>query len=302
MKSYVDDLFRYLATYETNYAAFETEAFLQTYHGIIAVFQESRHQRDKAIQLDELFVEQVKRTPLNASDLRQVTVQVMITFFETVADIDGQSNKSYSYVRGLRPVRRDVQYFDNTLAPLIFRDGSLNNNFRLNKFFLGEIARYLNKYGQPLRQNITPEEFMALSEPLRFLELERRRLEMGEGLFEDRSTLEHHLHNVDEFRKMSERSRLAAGYLKEWSYLRTESCWDQVKRAQTELGGKFKGAFSSWRYTRLVMTQRNPAYFVYIVIILLFIWLAIFVPMKWSSYTQNRLEQFKQRSPQHQGK
>jgi hypothetical protein len=302
MKSYVDDLFRYLAAYETNYAAFETEAFLQTYQGIIAVFQESRRQRDKAIQLDQMLVEQVKRTPLNSSDLRQVTIQVMITFFETVADIDGQSNKAYSYVRGLRPVRRDGQYFENTLVPLIFRDGALNNNFRLNKFFLGEISRYLNKYGQPLKQSISPEEFLALSEPLRFLELDRRRQEMGAGLFEDRSTLEYHLHNVDEFRKMSERSRLAAGYLKEWSYLRTESFWDKVKRVLVEVGGKIKGAFSSWRYTRLVMTQRNPAYFVYIVIILLFVWFAIFVPMKWSSYTQHRLDQFKQRSPQYQGK
>jgi hypothetical protein len=301
MKSYVDDLFRYLGTYETNYAAFETEAFLQTYQGILAVFQESRRQRDKAIQLDQLFVEQVKKTPPNASDLRQVTVQVMITFFETVADIDGQSNKAYSYVRGLRPVRRDVQYFENTLAPLIFKDGSLNNNVRLNRFFLGEISRYLNKYGQPLKQNISPEEFLALTEPLRFLELDRRRLEMGEGLFEDRSTLEHHLHNVDEFRKMSERSRLAASYLKEWSYLRTESFWDKVKRSLVEVGSKIKGAFQSWRYTRLVMAQRNPAYFVYIVVILIFIWLAIFVPMKWSSYDQHRLEQFKERSPQHQG-
>lgn len=301
MKSYVDDLFRYLGAYETNYSAFETEAFLQTYQGILAVFQESRRQRDKAIQLDELFLEQVKKTPLNASDLRQVTTQVMITLFETVADIDGQSNKAYSYVRGLRPVRRDVQYFENTLVPLLFQDGSLNNNVRLNKFFMTEIARYLNKYGQPLKQSISPEEFMALTEPLRFLELSRRRLEMGDGLFEDRSTLEHHLHNVDEFRKMSERSKLAATYLKDWTYLRTESFLDKLKRALVELGGKIKGVFSSWRYTRLVMTQRNPAYFVYVVIILLFIWFAIFVPMKWSSYTQERLEEFKQRSPQHQG-
>ena len=52
MKSYIDDLFGYIDTYEKNYAQFETEAFLQTYNGIVTVFQTLRGDRYQAVEVD----------------------------------------------------------------------------------------------------------------------------------------------------------------------------------------------------------------------------------------------------------
>jgi hypothetical protein len=110
VKSYVDDLFRYLNTYEASYSQFETEAFLQTYNGIKAVFQALRKQRDKAVEVDRYFLEMIRQAPLTSSDLRQLTIQVLISFFEGEADIDGHSNKAFSYCRGLRAIKQDVPY------------------------------------------------------------------------------------------------------------------------------------------------------------------------------------------------
>ena len=149
-----------METFENNYAKFETEAFLQTYNGIIAVFQALRQQRNDAIAVDQFFLEKIKQAPLTSSDLRQLVVQVLITYFESEADTDGQSAQAYTYCRGLRPIRQDIPFFDNHLVPLLFDEGSLNNNLRLKTFLLSERGRYMNKFGRRLQENISPEDFL----------------------------------------------------------------------------------------------------------------------------------------------
>ena len=296
VKSYVDDLFRYLETYESNYAQFETEAFLQTYNGICAVFQALRRQRDKAVALDEHFLNRIKQSPLTSSDLRQLAIQVLVTFFESEADIDGQSNRAYTYCRGVRGVKQDVPFFESHLIPLLCRDGSVNNNYRLNSFFLREIARFINTFGKPLNTDLSPEAFAALSDPMKYLELARRRHQLGDDLIKDRATLEFHLQRIDSFSKLAQKSRLSTQYLQQWGYLKRTDFWSKVKAFFAELWGKFKGAFSSWRYFRLVLAQRNPAFVFYTVVILIFILLAIYVPIKWSGYGKSQLEQFRERA------
>ena len=291
VKSYVEDLFRYLENFESNPQQFATEAFLQTYSGIGAVFQALRQQRDQAVELDQFFLEKIKQAPLTSSDLRQVTVQVLVAFFEAEADIDGQSNRSYTYVRGLRAVKQDVPFFENHLTPLLFRDGSLNNNYPLCLFFLGEMARYMNTFGKPLQASMSPEAFAALSDPSKFLELARRRLQLGKELMQDRAGLEFHMHRVEGFVKLAARSPLFDHLLKRWEYVvKAGGFWSKVKGFLGGLGGKFKGVFSSSRYFRLSLSQRNPAYGFYGVVIILFLLLALYVPLKWEQYRQDKLE------------
>ena len=115
IKSYIDELFTYLDTFENRYSEFETQAFMQTYNGIYAVFQALRQQRDKAVDVDQYFLNKIQKSPLSSSDLRQLCLQVLITFFESEADIDGQSNNSYLYCRDLRPVKRDISFFEDYL-------------------------------------------------------------------------------------------------------------------------------------------------------------------------------------------
>ena len=296
IKTYINDLFRYLDTFEGRPAEFETEAFLQTYNGIYAVFQALRQQRADAIEVDQYFLGRIKQSPINSSDLRQVAIQVLITFFESEADIDGKSNKSYLYCRDLRPTKRDIGFFEDYLIPLLFREGSLNNNFRLNEYFLREIARYLNKFGRKVEEQITPEQFAALSDHAKFLMLMRRRIALGEDVIRDRGSLEFHLQRVDAFSKLGRRSQLFDQYLIKWDYLRKTSFWDTVKASLTALWGKFKGAFRNVRYFRLVMTQRTGAYLFYGLIIALFIFLAIYVPAKWHGYSQHKLEEFQKKA------
>jgi len=296
IKTYINDLFNYLDAYENRYHEFETEAFLQTYNGIYAVFQALRKQRDKAVDVDRIFLEKIQKSPLNSSDLRQISIQILITFFESEADIDGQSNRAYLYCRDLRPMKRDIAFFEDHLLPMLFRDGSLNNNFRLNYYFLGEIARYLNKFGRGINENLTPESFESLSDPAKMLELMRRRLVLGEDLISDRGSLEFYLQRVEAFTRLGRKSELFDQYLTQWDYLRKTSFWTRVKSAIGGLWGKFKGAFKSARYFRLVMTQRTGAYFLYGVIILIFIFLAFYVPSKWQDYSDSRLDELQKKS------
>lgn len=298
IKSYIDELFNYLDNFENNYSEFDTEAFLQTYNGIYAVFQALRQQRDKAIEVDRYFLDRIQKAPLTSSDLRQLSIQIMITFFESEADIDGQSNKSYLYCRDLRASKRDISYFEDHLLPLLFRDGCMNNNHRLISFYLNELGRYLNKFGRDVNAGMTPEAFDAMSEPGKILELVRRRLSLGPDLLSDRNSLEFHLQRVDGFAKMARRGRLTEHFLKEWGYLKTTTFWSRVVDFMSELGGKIKGTFQSFTYFRLVMTQRVAAYFMYTAIIVLFIFLSIYVPMKWMSYSDQQLEQFNAKAHQ----
>ena len=298
IKTYIDELFGYLDTYENSYAQFETEAFLQTYNGIIAVFQALRRQRNDAIDVDQYFLEKIKQAPLTSSDLRQLVIQVLITYFESEADTDGQSAGAYGYCRGLRPVKQDLPFFENHLLPLLFDEGGLNNNFRLKSFLLGEMARYMNKFGRRLQAGLSPEEFQSMSDPLKLLELERRRLQLGQNLISDRTTLEFHLQRIDFFNKLGAKSKLYDNFLREWGYLKTTDFWTKVKAALSTVLGKIKGAFSSFGYFRLTVTQRNPAYAFYGLLIIIFILLAIYIPMKWQDYGRHQLEQFQERSQQ----
>lgn len=296
IKNYVEDLFKYLRTYEKNYSHFMTEAFFQTYNGIYAVFQALQQQRDKAVELDYVFLDRVREKPLTESDLRQVAVQTLITFFESVADTDGRSNQAYSHCRGIRPVKQDVQFFEKHLLPLLFKEGCFRDNFRLNAFFLNEIARYLNKFGKRIQVDLTPEKFNAMSDPMKFLELARRRLQLGEDILKDRESLEFHLQRVDAFTKLKSKGKLYRQYLSTWQYLKRRNFWSKFKNWFSEFWGKFLGASSSGRYLRLVISQRSPAYLMYTMFIILFLTAAVVVPIFWNKHNQKQLEEFKERA------
>ena len=297
IKTYIEDLFKYIDAFENRAADFDTEAFLQTYNGIYAVFQAMREDRDKAIGVDQFFLEWIKKTPLNSSDLRQLVTQVLITYFESEADIDGQSNKSYQYCRDLRPTKRDISYFEGSLVPQLFKDGSLNNNYRLNLFLLKEICRYVNRFGASVQAaSLSPEDFGALSDAMKFMELMRRRMVLGETLLSDRGSLEFHLQGVGAFGKLARKNKLHEFYLKEWNYLRQTSRWARFKQAVGQAWGKLRGAFASGRYLRLVLTQRPMAYLVYTALILFWIFMAVYVPLTWKSYAGHKLEEFQNKA------
>ena len=293
--SYIEDLFKYLGSYESDSSSFETEAFFQTYNGIGAVFQALREQRDKAVEVDRVFLEKIKQRPLNSSDLRQLTIQIIVSFFESVADTDGQSGNSYIYCRELRTVRQDVPYFESVLMPMLMREGSLNNNFKLNHFFLKEIGRYIRKFSRGFSAEVNFEDFKGMPVHQKLLTLHLRRAELGEDIINDRDSLEFQMRNVGVFEKLRQESPLAESYLKEWGYLALgPNFWDRLKQLFAVIGGKLKGSFSSSRYIRLSLTQRYSAYLFYWLMIVVFVFLAVFVPLRWNKYTETRLEKFKE--------
>jgi len=300
IKTYIEDLFKYLETYESNYSEFKTEAFFQTYNGIYAVFQALRQQRDKAVEVDYIFLDKIKLSPLSSSDLRQLTIQILITFFESEADTDGRSNQAYLFCRDLRPVKRDASFFEEHLNPMLLREGSLNNNDQLNEFFLKEISRYINKFAHGVKADMNPEQFDALSEPMKLLELNRRRLELGDQLIGDRNSLEFQLQRIGAFNKLSEKSKIFDHYLRKWDYLITSTFWSRLKGSLSVLWGKFKGLFKSFNYFRLSLLQRKPAYLFYGLIIIIFILLAIYVPSRWNQYSHDKYQQFEQQATETQ--
>jgi len=302
MKTYIEDLFVYLDRFETKATEFDTEAFLQTYSGISTVFEALREQRDKAVEIDQFFLAKIKQTRLDKSDLRLLTIQLLITYFEVQADTDGRSNQAYLYCRNQREIKQDVPYFERNLMPMLFADGALNWNLQLNTFFLEEIARYLNRYGSAVPADTTPEAFDALSEPSRILLLARRRLEFGNDIVKDRTMLEFHLQQVNAFNKLSQRGRVHREHLNNWGYLQTTSIWTRLSRWMREFAGKAGGVFSNWHYFRLVIRQRNAAYVLYVVVVLLCIGLIVYVPIKWKSYAGEKLQQIEQHASELQAK
>ena len=294
INSYIENLFAYLDRFEKNPADLDTEAFLQTYNGIYAVFQTLRKERDRAVEIDQFFLGKIKQTPLSKSDLRLITVQLLISYFEVESDVDGQSNQAYLYCRGQREVKQDVPYFENHLVPRLFADGSLGFNRQLKTFFLGEIARYMNRYGSRVPTDIRPEDFDRMSDASKFLLLARRRLELGRDLITERGTLEHDLAQIDAFKKLAARGREQRDYLADWGYLTTTTIWSRIAAWFSDTLSRIGGAFKSWRYFRLVIRQRSAALAVYSLMILLAIVIAIWVPSMWMDYSNERLEQLEQ--------
>ena len=94
---------------------------------------------------------------------------------------------------------------------------------------LEEMSRFLNTFGRPLKGTITPEEFGAYSDPMKFLVLCRRRLQLGNELLGDRTSLEFDLQRLGTITKLNQKSKLFASYFKEWNYLRKISFWSKIK-------------------------------------------------------------------------
>lgn len=296
IRQYIDDLFRYISTYESNYSAFDFGAFQQTYNGIRAVFTALREYRDQAVETDYTLLDFIHKAPLKASDLRELTVQTLVTWFEMEVDVDNRSNQAYSYIRGLREVRQDVPYIEEQLLPKLFQPGALNNNPQLHNFFMVELANFMNAYGRPLAIDITPEQFEAKNDPHRVMELCRRRLQLGDSLIQDRSSLEFHLQRVGFFERWARTSKLVESYLEDWDYRARQGSWlSRVQKVLTDALGKFKGLFRSYRYTALMFGQRRPAYFLTIFLIVVWIGIGILVPVLWSSYSDSKLDQLNQR-------
>lgn len=296
MKSYIEDLFRYIDTYENNYSQFETEAFIQTYNGIITVYQTLRTDRNQAVEVDYFFLDKLKLSPLTSSDLRQVTVQTLITRFESEVDTDGRSNQAYSYCRNLRPVKQDVPFFENILIKVLFEPGSLNTNFRLNSFFLEEIGSYINNFGKSVKIDISPEEFDSFTSPLKVLELMRRRLSLGTDIINDRNTLEFHLKRVDAFNRIATINDCYKQYFTQWQYLSTTSFWSNIVSWFSEITAKSKGAFKSIGYFRLLCSQRHLAYLVYVLLIIMCIAMAFGVPSFWNGYSEDKLIEIQEKA------
>lgn len=296
MKSYVHNLFTYIEAYETNYSDFQTEAFLQTFNGIVAAFHSLRTDRNQAVELDYYFLDRLKLAPMNSSDMRQLTLQLIVTRFEAEADNDGRSNQAYAYCRNLRSAKQDVAFFENKLINLVFAEGSLNNNQVLALFFLKEIATYINTYGKPVSNDLTPEAFDGMSEPLRMLELQRRRLAFGTELTRDKSSLEFHLKRVDKFSRLGAAGALYEAFLSDWGYLAQTSFWAQVTAWLGNLGAKFRGSFQSFAYFRLLCTQRKLAYFYYLALIVILLILAWQIPVLWSNHSDEVLRQLQEKA------
>lgn len=296
MKSYIDDLFKYLETYETNYPQFETEAFLQTYNGIVTVFQTLRSDRNQAVEVDYYFLDKVKLYPLTTSDLRQLTVQILITRFEAEVDTDGRSNQAYSYCRNLRSVKQDVPFFERNLTSLLFKEGGLKDNYRLNFFLLEEIAAYINNFGKSVKADMSPEQFGGLTDPLKILELLRRRLALGAHLMKDRTSLEFHVQRVGALNRLGDKGRLYEQYLTKWDYLAETGLWSRLTARLKEVAAKGKGAFRSFGYFRLLSTQRKLAYLTYTLAVILYLAIAFGVTSYWNNYAERKLEQFQERA------
>ena len=247
-------------------------------------------------------MKKIKQGPLNSSDLRQLTIQILISFFESIADTDGQTNRAYLHCREFRDVKRDVAYFETTLMPLLTWDGSLNNNFKLNYFFLKETGRFILNYSSGWSGDISFEDFKALPDHQKLLELHLRRSKFGESLFNDRNSLEFHMHSIGVFEKLKVSRPLFKQYFEEWNYLLDDSFFDRFKKKLGVLWESLKGLFSNYKYLRLALTQRYSAFIFYSLVIFLFVLMAILVPIRWNSYTEKKLVEFENRIEETQDK
>lgn len=293
----IDDLFRYVQDYETESGGFNVEAFINTYNGIKAVFQPLREQRRDAVEVDQLLLERIRQVHLSKSDLRQLTIQVLLSYFNAIANTDGTTNKAYYACRQMRKIPMDVRYFEEELMPLLTREGSLKGHLDLNRFFLEQIGKYIKEYGGSFKGNVTPEEFKGMPIQSKILILYLRRLELGNALVRDRNSLEFHMRRESgEFEKMTKSYSIADYYLdSQWKYIEKIGFWTRVKGFVGLAWARFRGSLTSMDYVKLSVAQRPPAYIYYLLIIVIFLFLALAIPLVWSNYRNSELEKFNNR-------
>ena len=104
------------------------------------------------------------------------------------------------------------------------------------------------------------------------------------------------MQRVATFNRIGAKGKLYEEYLTKWDYMASSSLWARLSEWLKDLGAKFKGAFQSFGYFRLLTTQRKLAYLTYTLAILISLAIAFGSMSFWAGYEEDKLQEFQQKA------
>jgi len=291
----IENIFEQIDDFERGAASFQDKNFIRAFQGVLEYFQVIGEDLEKVRMADQSLLRSVQSTHLQKSALRYLTAHTLTTVFDYMA---GAKTKSEAYVhcRRLRSNQKDSAFFAQELTPKLFDPEGLRGNHGIRYLFMYQTCMLQEVSGDPnpLHDDLSLAEVERMDPNLVVLGLFRRIVKSGSrGSMSQKGTLEYKLTRSNVLSLLAESNPVHELLLKEWGYVeKGKNFWERLR---SSLGSALRivgGSLASFRFFLHFLTQRNGGYLLYGALILLFLWAAIYVPLRLGSYGDKRLEEF----------
>jgi hypothetical protein len=215
-------------------------------------------------------------------------------YYKFLANLPHPLDRAYILCKDKRRPKKDADYLNEILVPLVFEPGSLKDDFELKYFFLERIATFQSKFGGAIEilDTLSMDEIKMIAKPLLLLHLVTKSL-TNRGVLQKAGTIENTCLVHGYFGTLGGEDRFYRFVLQRLGYPTIpwySKIWVPVKNVFIRISA----IFASLSFFVYVFTRRRAAYFLYLLLILLFLAVGVMVPRWWKNFNNKKLEKLKQ--------
>jgi hypothetical protein len=290
----INSLFNKISFYEDDPISFSSSEFQENFVGLLAMFEAEEDKVVDSQEVDRILSRRIIQFDIHRSDLRKLSLHLLTMYYKYLANVPHPMDRAYVLCREKRRPKNDAAYLMDELVPLVFKPGSLKNDFEFKYFFLERIAVFQSKFGgaPPLFDTLSLAEIKIIPKSTLLLGLLRRWLS-NTGLVLREGTIENKCQQSGYFSSLGREDRFFRYILEKLEYYQQipfyRKLWMVLKRGSRRI----LSVFSSLNFFVYLFTRRNMAYFLYLLLIVLFAWVSFMVPRWWKNFNNKKLRELR---------
>ncbi|HEX7401728.1 MAG TPA: hypothetical protein VF369_06085, partial [candidate division Zixibacteria bacterium] len=172
----INSLFNKISFYEDDPVSFSSSEFQENFVGLLALFEAEEGKVVDTQDVDRILSRRITQFDIHRSDLRKLSLHLLTMYYKYLANVPHPVDRAYVLCREKRRPKNDATYLMEELVPLVFKPGSLKDDFEFKYFFLERIAVFQSKFGgaPPLFDTLSLDEIKNIPKSTLLLGLLRR--------------------------------------------------------------------------------------------------------------------------------
>jgi len=294
----INDLFAKISYYEEGPARFRTHEFTENFNGVMSLFAAVRDKVNEMREIDQLLSRRTQEFNIKRSDLREICVHLLTMFFKFSANAPSPYDRCYLYPREKRTPHKDAAFVSETLTPLVFSSGALRNDFELKYYFLRRLNEFQRKFGgrKPVYDTVSVDEALKLPRSLLFSDL-LERYDQDPARIRKEGMLENRLYQSGKFKSLAEENPFSEYLLLRLEYIEKVPWYKKIRTEMAKGIERIQGRIHLG-FIGYLLTKKRAAYLLYIFFILLFLAVAVAVPLFWKNINLKKLQHLRRNTVQ----
>lgn len=287
----INSLFDKISCYEEG-DSFNSREFQENFVGLLALFEAEEDKLEDVREVDRILSRRITQFDINRSDLRKLSLHLLTMYYKYSANVPHPLDRAYALCREKRKPKNDARYLLEDLVPLVFKTGSLKDDFEFKYFFLERIAVFQSKFGgaPPLDDTLSIDEIKNIPKPVLLSGLVRRWL-TSTGSVQKEGTIENKCLRYGYFGTLGREDRFYRFILEKLECYKPTPFYSKLWTLVKRFFQRIFSVFSSSHFFVYLFTRRNLAYLLYLLLIFLFIAVSVMVPRWWRNFNNKKLKE-----------